>query len=257
MARIRTIKPKFWDDVKLAKVSRDARLLFIGMWNFSDDMGVIIAEPIWLKSKIFPYDNIQIQQFEKWIQELVKNGFISPLSYKQDGFYYLPNLTRHQVINRPNYEDVNIEKTVLERLLNDSMNNHGTFTDDSVQERKGEEGKGKERKGTREREDSILIFPFDSENFKQQWEIWKKFKEEEFRFRFKGLISEQAALKGLSDLANGDEQMAIDIIHQSISNGWQGFFELKNKTNGVSKNKQRPGDIAREAMAILKAKDSQ
>jgi len=59
MARIRTIKPEFWDDEKLSLVSRDARLTFIGMWTFSDDYGVVKGASVWLKSKIFPYDNIQ------------------------------------------------------------------------------------------------------------------------------------------------------------------------------------------------------
>ena len=30
MARNRMIKPQFWDDSKIAKISRDARLLYIG-----------------------------------------------------------------------------------------------------------------------------------------------------------------------------------------------------------------------------------
>lgn len=148
MPRIRTIKPKFWDDVKVSKLSRDARLLYIGMWNFSDDTGVIISDSIWLKSKIFPFDNIQVQQFDKWIQELVKPGFISPLSHNGEGFYYLPNLTRHQVINRPNYEDVFIDEKTLKRLLNGSFSeNHGTINEQSVQERRGKERKGRERSG--------------------------------------------------------------------------------------------------------------
>lgn len=136
MARIRTIKPKFWDDVKIGKLSRDARLLYIGMWTFCDDLGVIIAESIWLKSKIFPYDQIQIQQFERWIKELVQNGFISLLSVKSDKFYYLPKFTRHQLINRPNFDDVNICKELLDKELKqldrNSLNNHGLISDKSV-----------------------------------------------------------------------------------------------------------------------------
>ena len=96
MARIRTIKPKFWDDIKIGRISRDARLLYIGMWTFCDDLGVIIAEPIWLKSKIFPYDQIQIQQFEKICSELLRNGFISLFSYNDEKFYYLPKFSRHK-----------------------------------------------------------------------------------------------------------------------------------------------------------------
>jgi hypothetical protein len=140
MARIRSIKPKFWDDIKIGRLSRDARLLYIGLWSFSDDIGVVIGDSIWLKSKVFPYDQIQVQQFEKWIKELVINGFICLLSYNEERFIYLPNFTRHQVINRPNTEDLNIPKELIDRAKKDihsflteqSLNNHGTIMEQSV-----------------------------------------------------------------------------------------------------------------------------
>lgn len=136
MARIRTIKPKFWDDTKIGRISRDARLLYIGLWNFSDDIGVVIGDSIWLKSKIFPYDQIQIQQFEKWMNELVINGFICLLSYKGERFIYLPNFTRHQVINKPNYDDLNIPKSLIDKkidsFMEQSRNNTVLFTEQSV-----------------------------------------------------------------------------------------------------------------------------
>ena len=140
MARIRSIKPKFWDDIKIGRLSRDARLLYIGLWSFSDDIGVVIGDSIWLKSKVFPYDQIQVQQFEKWIKELVINGFICLLSYNEERFIYLPNFTRHQVINRPNAEDLNIPKELIDKAQKDihsflteqSLNNHGTIMEQSV-----------------------------------------------------------------------------------------------------------------------------
>lgn len=136
MARIRTIKPKFWDDTKIGRITRDARLLYIGLWNFSDDIGVVIGDSIWLKSKIFPYDQIQIQQFEKWMNELVINGFICLLSYKEERFIYLPSFTRHQVINKPNYEDLNVPKLLIDSVKNgimdQSRNNTVLFTEQSV-----------------------------------------------------------------------------------------------------------------------------
>ena len=128
MARNRMIKPKFWDDTKIGRLTRDARLLYIGLWNFSDDIGVVIGDSIWLKSKIFPYDQIQIQQFEKWMNELVINGFICLLSYKGERFIYLPNFTRHQVINKPNYEDLNIPKCLIDKAKD---NFHLLFTEQS------------------------------------------------------------------------------------------------------------------------------
>lgn len=136
MARIRSIKPKFWDDTKIGRISRDARLLYIGMWNFADDIGVVIGDSIWLKSKIFPYDQIQIQQFEKWMNELVINGFICLLSYRGERFIYLPTFTRHQVINKPNHEDLNIPKNLIdsikETIPEQSRNNPVSFTEQSV-----------------------------------------------------------------------------------------------------------------------------
>ena len=33
MARIRTIKPQFWINEELGTIPRDARLLYIGLWN--------------------------------------------------------------------------------------------------------------------------------------------------------------------------------------------------------------------------------
>ena len=136
MARIRTIKPKFYDDVKIGRLSRDARYLYIALWVFADDMGVANGDTIWLKSKVFPYDQIQVQQFEKWMNELVTNGFVCLLSYNGERFIYLPNFTRHQVINRPNYEDLNIPKVLIdkekERIIKQSLNNHGTITDLSL-----------------------------------------------------------------------------------------------------------------------------
>ena len=130
------IKPQFWDDSKIAKISRDARLLYIGMWNFCDDLGVIRADMVWLKSKIFPFDQMQIQQFEKICQEILRNGFISLFSYRDEEFYYLPKFSLHQKINKPNFEDENVPKELLFRNLSkiteQSRNNHGLITEQSI-----------------------------------------------------------------------------------------------------------------------------
>lgn len=136
MPRNRMIKPQFWDDSKIAKISRDARLLYIGMWNFCDDLGVIRADMVWLKSKIFPFDQIQIQQFEKICQEILRNGFISLFSYRGEEFYYLPKFSLHQKINKPNFEDVNVPKELLfkglSKITEQSRINHGLITEQSI-----------------------------------------------------------------------------------------------------------------------------
>lgn len=130
------IKPKFWDDAKIGRISRDARLLYIGMWNFCDDLGVIRADSVWIKSKIFPFDQMQIQQFDKICQEILRNGFISLFSYRDEKFYYLPKFSLHQTINKPNYEEVNVPKEILfnglHKITEQSRINHGTITEQSI-----------------------------------------------------------------------------------------------------------------------------
>jgi len=75
-----------------------------------------------------------------------------------------------------------------------------------------------------------LIFPFDSEEFINAWSMWKEYKKKEHKFSYKSVVSEQAALKSLSDKSNGNESDALKIIMNSIENGWKGFFKIN--TNG-------------------------
>ena len=98
VARIRTIKPEFWTDGDLLRVSRDTRLFYIGLWNFSDDNGVLEYDPMGLKAKIFPIDKIDI---EKLITELSSIGKVILYEVNNRKYLYLKNLSNHQIIDRP------------------------------------------------------------------------------------------------------------------------------------------------------------
>ena len=77
-----------------------------------------------------------------------------------------------------------------------------------------------------------IVLPWQTDNFRQAWELWKQYKAEQFRFKYKSPISEQSALKGLQRKAGNDEGKAIAIIEQSMENGWRGLFEIKTNTHG-------------------------
>jgi hypothetical protein len=86
-----------------------------------------------------------------------------------------------------------------------------------------------------------IQYPFFTENFKTQWQLWKVYKSKEFNFKYKSIESEQAALTELSNLSQKSEKKAIEIINQSMAKGWKGFFELKNNTqNGKQFNNSGP-----------------
>ena len=57
MARIRTVKPEFWDSPSTAAASPWARLLFIAMWNWADDYGRGTANLKELEGFAFPNDD--------------------------------------------------------------------------------------------------------------------------------------------------------------------------------------------------------
>lgn len=107
------------------------------------------------------------------------------------------------------------------------------YEDENVIENKNEVYKKPREKKNSETE---LKIPWETENFKTQWQHWKVYKKKEFGFKFKSLQSEQAALTELANKSGGDEKTAIKIIHQSMANGWRGFFELKQNQNGKGTN---------------------
>lgn len=100
MARIRSIKPEFWDDRKLAKrTSRDARLLYIALWNLADEHGRVNGDPQWIKGQVFSYDDdIDAAVIAKLLDELAAPSLGAVVRYEadEDPYLFLPKLARHQ-----------------------------------------------------------------------------------------------------------------------------------------------------------------
>jgi hypothetical protein len=99
--RIRSVKPEFWESESLSKVSREARLLFIGLFSCCDDVGRARASSRLLASRLFPYDEDAFKRLPGWISELEKQGCIR--LYQVDGESYLdiPKWQNHQKIDKP------------------------------------------------------------------------------------------------------------------------------------------------------------
>lgn len=93
--------------------------------------------------------------------------------------------------------------------------------------------------------------PWKDQKFTEAWRLWTNFKKEQFQFSYKQ-ISEQGALKDLTELSAGDMDKAIAIIHQSIKKGWKGFFELKSQDTITKKLvDQRQSDYKQQLMNRL------
>lgn len=117
MARIRSIKPGFWEDEKIGALPIPCRLFFIGTWNLADDEGVFRANPAILKSKIFPYDeNLRISEINKWLDALVKARMLIPISYNSESYYAIRTFRNHQTFDA-RYPNNLIPKEIVEEVL--------------------------------------------------------------------------------------------------------------------------------------------
>lgn len=102
MPRIRTIKPQFWSSEQIVECSLSARLLFIGLWNFADDRGVLPASSKRLKMQIFPGDPITADEMKSMLEELLGQELLKPFTVNGKN-YWLVTGWSHQKIDRPTY----------------------------------------------------------------------------------------------------------------------------------------------------------
>jgi uncharacterized phage protein (TIGR02220 family) len=147
------IKPKFWEDEKLATISFGARLTYIALWNFSDDYAVVKGNTLWLKNNIYPYDEkLSREEFEGWVSELGGIRRIVAFDVKGEAFFWIPKFSEHQKIQKPSKDARNppVPQEVIEGFLN-SMGVVAEGSDSGPvglrDEKKRKEEKRKEEKG--------------------------------------------------------------------------------------------------------------
>jgi hypothetical protein len=101
MPRIRTIKPELPADVKLASVSRDARLTFVYAITQSDDQGLLAGNARQLLGALYPIDDdVTPVMLLGWVEELVGVG-LCRWRQTRDGVPVLQitNWSKHQRID--------------------------------------------------------------------------------------------------------------------------------------------------------------
>jgi hypothetical protein len=102
VARIRYLKPSFFDHEGLASISPHARLAFQGIWLHADREGRLKDEPKRMRIRIFPYE--PELDMDAMIVEMESIGVIR--RYEVDGvrYLFLPGFSEHQ---RPHPKEPN------------------------------------------------------------------------------------------------------------------------------------------------------
>ena len=79
MPRKRFQDPAINKDKYFGKLSDKARLLFRGLIDIADDEGFIQGDPLFLRSEIFPYDDLSCDEVKKLRDEVEKSKQESPM----------------------------------------------------------------------------------------------------------------------------------------------------------------------------------
>jgi hypothetical protein len=147
VARIRTIKPDAFASYSLARVPREVRWTFAGIWTYCDDDGRARDDVRLIKAALYPLDDdVTLDILTADLDALELVGCICRYVVGNRQYLHVPRWD-HQKINRPTASKIpecpfDHEDSVSEPDA--SLSAHGGLSEGSLAERKGkEQGTGK------------------------------------------------------------------------------------------------------------------
>lgn len=213
MARIRSVKPEIWLSPQVMNLSHSARLMFVGLITQADDDGRGLADVRRLKAAIFPGDDITTQQVSAWLTECKDQALAALYDAAPHGSLYQLTGWHHQKIKKPLPSQYPPPPGYVPKDFP-----IGTELEENEFSRKGGDLSGEEVKGE---ECAPMVAGLDPD----AWRAWLDYRVQ-IRKPLKP-VSMPAAQRTLA--AFGCNQMAV--VQQSIANGWQGLFDLKQQKN--------------------------
>lgn len=100
MARIRTIKPEFWQDEKLAPLDPTTRLVFLGLICMADDAGRVLDNLRLIDAWIFPETEDTAREALANLSRIGRVAFGTTASGQK--VIQITNWSRHQKVDKPN-----------------------------------------------------------------------------------------------------------------------------------------------------------
>ncbi len=101
MARIRSVKPEFWVDRSFVRKvpNRDARMLYMALWNLADEHARLMGDPAYIKGQAFPYaedDDLTPKVIDELLDMLADAERVVRYEVDGDPYLFLPRLAKHQ-----------------------------------------------------------------------------------------------------------------------------------------------------------------
>lgn len=240
MARIRSIKPEFWKDGKVLRLTEPCALFFIGLWNFCDDEGKCANDSFELASNM---PRFRSQHVSRWIQNLFEVGLIQ---LSTDFRWISVTNWNHQKIDRPRIPSVlksEIEwlPVVTEKLsANARRMIDDASTNDRRKDRIGEERKGSDRirrrsakrgeKKPAEPGFSLTAQAFSQDLIARYFELWEK----KYQGRAPLMPPDFKKLKDLS--ANLGHEVAVGLLESYFAMPDSWFLTKRHDVQSLMSN---------------------
>jgi len=121
MPRRRMIDPDFWSDSRIKKLPPVERLFFLGMISHADDEGRLQADPAYLRSKIFPYDDFSLDEIREMRDHIVEaNPNVKLYENSGEEYLYFRKWSRYQKPSHPQPSKLPKPPQLQEELQSDS-----------------------------------------------------------------------------------------------------------------------------------------
>lgn len=247
MARTRLLKPGFFTNDVLLEIEPLGRLLFAGLWCHADKLGRLEDRPRRIKLQILPCDNCDVNQL---LEALTERGFIHRYIISEVPYIQIVNFNKHQTPHHKEAastipeEGEHVPRQVLAPTkASDSPSVYGlpspVYLNPSA---------------TTKTPGGSKTIPFDAKGVQlPEWlpeDSWHDFVE--MRSAIKKAVSRLSVTRLISSLEKlrSDGHDPVEVIDQSISNNWAGFFPIKKQKGNTDATKAYADRYHRE-LAIL------
>lgn len=249
MAAYRKISVTFWNDGFIQSLTPEGKYFYLFLMTNTKTTQCGIYE-ITIPQMVFEtgYNEATVR---KLIAQFEKTGKIK---YSKDtSEIALKNWPKYNSSESPTVRALVAKE--LKLVKNPVLIQYVYSTDTAAQETETEEeAKAEEETKTKQKHKTAsaepLVLPFDSVEFSTVWGEWLQ-----YRHEAKKKLTVSTAKKQLAMLGARPEKIAIAMINQSIQNGWQGIFEIKQDNgSGFNKSKQHLFGVV-EGIAARYGKD--
>ena len=194
--------------------------------------------------------NIGKRSVERYIADLLKSGHLTLLSFNghhrklrvnlgrleprqigEEGRQIVPEPRQNGELTSPKWRQSTVkEKNQLEESVDrDSAAQKISSLDKkeksktSPKSRKRKSQKEKEKQPSQENKEEVVKLPFESEKFRKKWEEWTQYRKE-IKCPYRSNLSIKQVF---ARLAKFEEAFVIELIEESIANGWKGLVFKK------------------------------